>query len=288
MQRLLNTLADIFLAIFAILLIFYVFSQPSVVVYERPAPSEYLSSSPTSFPLPAPSLNATMPEEGNEGGRDVRKVVFDKVNSERLKAGLKPLKWNSEVAEVAQQYAEELAEENKLLTLKNKPCALPFIHHKDVKGRFQDGRLRAGGVDYFSLSAENLFAISKWKERRGEGNFECLSFNWSEDANVSEELLRRISYINSLPNVSWSYVYWTQEDLVDKIVSGWMGSERHREVILEEDFEESGVGWAEVNDFVFVVQVFIKRAECGYNGGPCCDSKCFEGLSCVDGRCIKE
>jgi hypothetical protein len=49
------------------------------------------------------------------------------------------------------------------------------------------------------------------------------------------------------------------------------------------------MGIAYVNGYVIATQTFIKRADCGFRGGACCEKKgyypyCFVPLECGEGN----
>ncbi len=276
-MRVLDTFTDILIIIFIAMLSLYIFSQPVPLTYKTSYTK--ISSSPTEVPFSEPEQVTYVEQDAYE--------LYSRINEQRISNGLPALIWDGAVAKVAEDYAQELAKANAPLTPKNKLCAVPFLAHRDVKNRYQDERLRDAGIRYFSSSSENLFLISKWETREAEveEDFECLSFAWDESTNFSEELSKRIDYLETVPDVTWNVEYTEDSRLLDKIVTGWMESEPHRKNILNGKFTHTGVGIAEVNDFVFAVQIFIKKENCGYDFGPCCEGLCFEGLSCIEGMC---
>jgi len=83
-----------------------------------------------------------------------------------------------------------------------------------------------------------------------------------------------------------------QSIVAKKAVEGWMGSHGHRDIMLDGDFDEAGVGVAFSNrtDY-YITHNFITRVECGYKGGPCCPSpvgflpSCYIPYVCVSGIC---
>ncbi len=82
------------------------------------------------------------------------------------------------------------------------------------------------------------------------------------------------------------------QQLVDKTVESWMASEGHRANILDKYFDETGMGVAMVNGYLIATQVFISRASCGYQGGPCCHEVgyypyCYVPLHCRADECVR-
>ena len=96
---------------------------------------------------------------------------------------------------------------------------------------------------------------------------------------TGENLYRLITQVN-------------QSIIAEKAVEGWMSSPSHREIILDEDFNEAGVGvaYSNITDY-FITHVFITRAECGFKGGKCCPSpsgylpSCYVPYECVSWIC---
>ncbi|MFN7990864.1 MAG: CAP domain-containing protein [Candidatus Micrarchaeia archaeon] len=239
-------------------------------------------------------------EEPDYSLPDLEKNIHALVNSERASRGLKPLRWNDGVAGAARDHSLSLALENRPLTEPDLLCQRPFIHHEGFDtGLYQDGRLLNRSIYYFSASGENIFITSAWdyKETAGEGAIHCPEeglkiveeYPGPDPAGMAEkDLLERTAAVKVAERVNWTYVeYLTQERLEKSIVQGWMDSPGHRANILSPDFDEAGIGAAEVNDFVIVTEVFIERVSCGYKGAPCCEDGdlafCYEPWEC-DGK----
>lgn len=83
-----------------------------------------------------------------------------------------------------------------------------------------------------------------------------------------------------------------QSIIAEKAVEGWGGSPSHREIMLDGDFNEAGVGVVVSNktDY-FITHNFITRVDCGYKTGSCCPSppgylpSCYIPYECVSGIC---
>jgi hypothetical protein len=105
------------------------------------------------------------------------------------------------------------------------------------------------------------------------------------------EIEKRKKEVATRPRTEWVKVTWMKQgDIENEFIESWMNSPGHRNNILTTDFDEAGVGVAEVNDFIIATQVFIQRAECGYETGPCCQipgylPTCFHPLKCVGATC---
>jgi uncharacterized protein YkwD len=231
---------------------------------------------------------------------EMERNLFDMVNDEREAQGLTSLLWNDEVASVAREHSEDLAVENRPLTEFDLSCHRPFIHHEGFDfGLYHDDRLNYRGIYYFSSSGENIFITSAWSSIESyveEYPEPCPSetsvvqpYNDSDD--VLAELEALTEYVQTADRIEWTTVEWQDQDEIERfIVDGWMGSPGHRELILDLDFNEAGVGVAKVNDFYIATQVFIKRVDCGYETGPCCEAEgyypsCYGTLQCRNSTC---
>ncbi|HEY9206086.1 MAG TPA: CAP domain-containing protein, partial [Candidatus Methanoperedens sp.] len=71
--------------------------------------------------------------------------VFNLVNEERRKGGIKTLKWNDRVARIAGDYSKILSMEG--------------FHHKDVEGKDAGDRLKENKI-FYTVAAENLYMLS--------------------------------------------------------------------------------------------------------------------------------
>jgi uncharacterized membrane protein required for colicin V production len=77
-----------------------------------------------------------------ERDRDAAEEIFEKVNASRVEAGLQPLRWSGDLADVAARHAREMYVEGY------------FAHESPRTGSVGD-RLRAAGISY-RLAGENL------------------------------------------------------------------------------------------------------------------------------------
>jgi len=229
------------------------------------APEETPLPTTSSPPVPPSPLASELPPQHEElAQQSLEKPSIDipqlesqvhiLINSERKKDGLKPLKWNEEVAEVARKHSQYQAELNPGLIRDL------YIDHMDKNGTYQDTRLKNGGVYYFFASGENIHASSIVKEYYVSG---------------------------SKPSA-----YNTQDELAENAVTGWMNSPGHKDNILTPNYDEAGIGIARdptATNYVFT-QVFIQRSECGYESGACCQEPggypyCYVPLKCIDAVC---
>ncbi|MFH0891714.1 MAG: CAP domain-containing protein [Candidatus Falkowbacteria bacterium] len=247
------------------------------------------------------------------GERDIHEAV----NRERTGGGLPALRWNEELAAVAREHSLNLARENETFTAFGVACDFPLIHHEGLDfGIYNSERLSNRDVHYFSQTAENIALLSGatykvvyWEgdpvgaklaacqKKREDWDAAFKSVvdagrdNEEKMAIVRAELLRRAAAFESETAIRASEVNWRAEDIiVSEMTKGWMESPGHRANIMNAAYDEAGVGLAYVNDFFIATQVFIKRADCGFKNGPCCEKAgyypyCYLPLECRDSIC---
>ena len=244
--------------------------------------------------------------------KNIEKKIFDLINNEREKNGLEKLAINSELTMVAQEHSRNLAEENLMFTGIGYGCDYPMIHHEGFKfGAYNGDRLNNKGIYYYGTSAENIALVTAADIRityvghdpiEQEINF-CekqrgyldVDFKKRLDQEevvdkkikiVKDEIVLRKNEFTKLSKTKEVDIDWRNEDDVARdIVLGWMNSPGHKKNILTIDFDESGLGVAMANQYIIATQVFIRRAKCGYENGPCCEKEgyyayCFVPLEC--------
>lgn len=247
-------------------------------------------------------------------------IIHDLVNQERVNAGLNPLIWNSELAVVAREHSRNLARENENFTGLLMSCNFPIIHHEGLDfGMYNAERLNSRGVYYFSKTAENIALMPgaaftytfytqaeadrvintcKAAQKEVDERFDT-AIHSTEDENekldiIREEIARRTADFKNETELDIARIKWDSfNKLANETVQGWMNSPGHRENILVEDFEEAGLGIAYVNSYIIATQIFVKRADCGFKTGPCCELEgyypyCFKPLTCGEGnKCME-
>lgn len=179
----------------------------------------------------------------------LEKQVQDSVNKERVSRGLDRLIWNDYIADVAREHSYNLVLEN--------PDKPKIMHEGHKFGLYQKDRLNNRGLHYFKISGENLFLMPKFKER----------------------------VIHSDGRVDYS-PFFSEGYLTYQIVDGWMNSEGHRRNILEEEYNEAGVGIFDTDGYFIVTHVFIGRVNCGYKDASCCTKD--NVIFCYELRCNNE
>ena len=280
-----------------------------------------LSASSKEAPeIKIPSKTEVETEVEIVNGVDLRQLEFltmELVNHERLQAGFKAVSWNKELALVAREHSENLADENIAFTGFNKACDFPIIHHEGVAfGPYNSDRIKARGIYYYDKTGENIALVSagNFTVKFLEGDSvqaeleNCSSARTSQDNNyehrldkeedvidkidvIKNELRARANLYNTYSEVEVAEVSWHSGlALAEESVKGWMDSPGHRENILNSDYDEAGVGAAYVNGYMIVSQIFIKRAHCGYLDGSCCVETgylpyCYVPLSCNNNIC---
>jgi uncharacterized protein YkwD len=234
------------------------------------------------------------------------------INKERNKNNLSSLKWNSEVASVAREHSQNLAKENEAFTKIGWTCSTPFIHHEgNVFGLYQDERLRNRGIQYFSNSGENIALnqtasikftyiigdtiedeyIKCDEERIAMDNkyketVESLKNREDKLNLLQNEIAQRINKFNSGQPLHVTEVNWLNSDEVAaKMVEGWMNSPGHKRNILDAEYDEAGIGVVQFNGLVIATQVFIKRINCGYQGGQCCEKAGYYPYCYLPNKC---
>lgn len=245
------------------------------------------------------------------------KKVFDLVNAERTKAGLPVVKWNADLSGVAREHSDDLAEENKAFTGFGQTCSFPVIHHEGLDfGADNSERLHNRGIYYFKKTAENIALMPggsfRYTYTRGDSIADemkaCESRRVALDAAfdravhsdistaakvqlVRDEIVLRTEAFKPSRALEVVEVDWKSEaEVAADTVAGWMASPGHKENILDEDYEEAGMGAAYVNGYFITTQVFIKRATCGFQNGPCCEQSgyypyCFTQYTCTNKIC---
>lgn len=202
--------------------------------------------------------NISADDVTNEAIAWLEKRTFELVNEERMMHGLDELKWNEEVAQVCRAHSKDMAEAG-------------FFSHTGSDGSNVSVRLKGAEIYYWNLIAENILM---------ESGIDYYAMN----------LLGMIKKVE----------YKTFEELAQEAVDGWMNSTGHMKNILEGGFDESAIGVyvlqtmlsgsSYLNVSYYFTQDFITRIECGYKGGPCCETVgylpwCYVPWKCVAGVC---
>ncbi len=244
------------------------------------------------------------------------KKIYDLVNEERVNFNLKPLLFNEDLAKVAREHSQDLANENKNFTAMDTTCSYPLIHHEGLDfGIYQDNRLANRGIKYYNMSGENIALLSSasidliYREGSIDPHIfeQCTKQHteWDDDFKeaieeeideekkitmLKNEIDKREKAFSDTVHLEISSTKWqTDDELAARAVEGWMNSPGHRRNILKLEYDEAGIGVAYVNSYVIITQVFIRRTDCGYADAPCCEQGeylvCYKPNTCIDNIC---
>ncbi|MCU0679067.1 MAG: CAP domain-containing protein [Planctomycetes bacterium] len=247
----------------------------------------------------------------------LERSTHELINIERQNQGQSALQWNNALAAVAREHSLNLARENEALTALDRSCNYAFIHHEGFDfGAYNQDRLINRGVYYYSQTGENialepiattyvfyssadegerLTVACQAEQRSLDTDFRrALAAETDEAKKVilaRKELAVRQSRLQQAEELKIDSVKWrTEREIAQAAAQGWMDSPGHRGNILTAAYDETGVGAAYVNGHIIITQVFIERAECGYETGACCEKDgyypyCFTPFSCRQSVC---
>jgi len=154
---------------------------------------------------------------------DVIELLVHKfTNEQRVMNGLKPIKFNFEISDVARLHSTDMSDQN-------------YFSHENLDGLDASDRARDAGYRCF-----------KWI-----GNSYYLG--------LSENIFRGNLYksMQLLGGVPVSYDWLNNEEIAHITVDGWMNSEGHRKNILNSNFDREGIGvFIDSEDRVYVTQNF--------------------------------
>jgi len=150
--------------------------------------------------------------------------VHELTNIERKKHGLKALKYDNKLDDIARGHSEDMAKND-------------YFEHDNLKGEDPSTRASKAGYNcyknygsyYTNGIAENIFQTWTYSSYSSYGN--------SEDG--------------------FNYKWASVDEMAKEIVDGWMNSPGHRENILTKTYDKEGIGVAIVsNEAVYVTQNF--------------------------------
>jgi len=160
MKMSLVTVAVLIIIVIAAFLFYYVGLSdetaitPTKIESEPELNSELVVESTTTTTVPIGALAANMlfadmttQNATYEQILWLEKRAFDLVNRERIDRELPALKWNEEIAAVARNHSEDMAEND-------------FFDHTGSDGSVVSGRLHVSDVYYWNYSSENLYMSS--------------------------------------------------------------------------------------------------------------------------------
>lgn len=210
-------------------------------------------------------------------GADIQELalaIYESINQQRTNIGLAPLVWDQTLAEIARRHSEDQATDNLALTKPDFLCHYPIIRHEGKTFGFSLGdRLKNYGQSY-RLAGENIAIIPKVKSITYEYYLadpaaDCPAVQqFTPGEGAPEERMRlyqkildqSLTIIANLKPAKIIQKDWrTAKEIVAAAVEGWMNSAGHRQNILNPEFNFSGIGIAEVNDYLIITNVFLSR-----------------------------
>jgi len=256
-------------------------------------------------------------ETANYNASDLELKMFDAINQQRISYGKKPLVWNGEVAKVAREHSQNIADEDKVFSGEGRTCDFPIIHHEGlIFGNYNSDRLNNRGIYYFSASGENIAlvptvsttvtfsyndlvksAFDSCSDRRAKMDTDFKTrLDGEADINKKLEIIKTEDVMRKEIYDKEGYVkiseqkWYSLDKVVSETVTGWMNSPGHKANILDENFDQSGIGVADVDGYLISTQSFIKRATCGYKDSACCQENknsvyCYSPLTCEQDIC---
>lgn len=201
----------------------------------------------------------------------IEQITHQKINIERNKHGLSSLSYDNQIANIARNHSQDMAQNN-------------YFEHKSLSGKepwdrgFPYGYNTCGTAEaislqnkYDELAAEydkypqTISNPSRYQEAMSlykqltsiSSQLESLTSQGKLFAGLAENIAQdwtyeSITYINGIPVYHWN----TEEMLAEQTVQGWMNSPGHRENILS-GFHTEGIGVSIADDDkVYITQNF--------------------------------
>jgi len=242
-----------------------------------PAPEEQPQATmPPSKPveLPTPASFHLEPKPSYDEAVLAQKI-HDLVNNERAKAGLAPLVWDWQIAQVAFLHSADQARDNQELTDPDILCNYPLIRHEgflfgySLKERFDNKNLafRRGGENIGILSAVKDLVYQFPQDNPPAECPDIPTFPVGDGTQEERTALYQSIFQQSLEAVRgadrgivWVNRSWHSADEVAvRIVEGWMNSPGHKANILTPYFDSDGIGVVAVNDFFVITHDFVDK-----------------------------
>lgn len=147
--------------------------------------------------------------------------VFELINTERLRLGLKPLKLDARLSDIARAHSRDMGRRD-------------FFDHINPDGKNLTDRARA----------------AKYRCTKYEGD--TIRMGLAENI-FQNNLYDRIFIRGERTNYEWN----SAEKIAVSTMNGWMESPGHRRNILDGAYDRTGVGIdIATNDKVFITQLF--------------------------------
>ena len=154
--------------------------------------------------------------------REIEFLVHKYTNEQRELNGLEPLKFNSEIADIARDHSFDMATRE-------------YFSHKTPEGVDPSGRADNAGFSCSKLVGVMLYS------------------------GIAENIFQGHLYNSyyTVNDVITSYDWNTNDDIAQITVDGWMNSPGHRKNILTDIFDQEGIGVVITqDDKVYVTQNF--------------------------------
>ncbi|MCH9038536.1 MAG: CAP domain-containing protein [Chloroflexi bacterium] len=165
--------------------------------------------------------NSSGAAQPNIDVRQLAERVHALINAERNKNGLGPLAFDSKIASIAQNHSVDMALND-------------YFAHDNLQGLDPTDRGATVGYD----------CIKRYGTRYTFGLAENIHQGW---------LYSSTTYFNGVPIRDWN----SQEEIATAAATGWMNSHGHRENILTDTYDRTGVGVAIAEDGkVYITQDF--------------------------------
>lgn len=201
--------------------------------------------------------------------------IQELINKIRVDNGLSRLASDSKVNKVALEHSTDQIKDNIVLTDPTSLCHYPLIRHEGftVNGFSLGERYVNGGVD-FKSGGENIAMVPAstdvfYIQPKGEKALVCPDVpkfgpgEGTPEARISlykDVLDKSLLAVQSgkpanIINKRWESV----DEIADKVVKGWMNSPGHRDNILRSEYNFSGMGVVDVNDYLIITHNFVYR-----------------------------
>lgn len=162
--------------------------------------------------------DSSQPEIDVEG---LETLVHNLINQERVKREMAALQWDEEIAVIARNHSLDMGKED-------------YFSHVNRDGQNATDRGASAGYD----------CIKDYGSYYTFGLAENIHQGW---------LYSSITTINGVDFYNWL----SQGDIAARAVNGWMGSQGHRENILKDTYDRTGIGIAVKSEGrVFITQNF--------------------------------
>lgn len=196
------------------------------------------------------------------------------INRKREEASLATLLWDDALARVAIEHSKDQAGDNMEITNPALLCHYPLIRHEGfISGFTLKERLGNNSISY-RTAGENIAILPVIKNFIYEypagippptcpkiEDFKSGIDSKDEATRKYNDILTRSrGAVKNLELVKWVNQEWSSpEELVERVVNGWLNSPGHRKNIMNPAFNFGGMGLVAVNDYLIFTHNFIGR-----------------------------